>query len=215
MDVGFNNRNNLHIALDNKMFEDVEWLVEANSNETQELWAQWCNQSMSNYSNLKVSDKDAEIMFISLGAKALELGFGDELAKMVELNKKINEDRKHRRNWEQVYTGYWYTIVELECNIPGDEKKKKLPVNISFQFFIIEGHKIAFYCSDSALTHNFYIEAFLKTHFQRTHDGYTRWNHTNAQNFHNCINYFDTVDKEPRDTIYEPDDFMKDYYIFK
>jgi len=39
--------------------------------------------------------------------------------------------------------------------------------------------------------------------FQLTHDGYTRWNHTNSSNFHNCVNSLDRLDKEPRETIYK------------
>ena len=84
---------------------------------------------------------------------------------------------------------------------------------LEFRYYIINGHKVAFYSSSSMITHRGYIDAFLITYFQRTHDNYSRWNHVDATNFHNCINYLDSIDLKPRDTIYEPTTFKK-YHIF-
>lgn len=162
MGVGFNNKNNLHIALNNEFLKDIEWMIEANSNEVYNLWLEW----------------------------------------------------KDKYNWVQVCTGNSYKLLELDVKVKGKRKSETLPVYISFTYWIINGHKICFYCSDSLLSHYGYIESFIKTHFQRTHDKYTRWNHTDSRNFHNCINYLDTIDVEPRNTIYKPTAFYKGYHIF-
>ena len=154
MDVGFNNTNTLHLALEYDYLEDVEWIVEATSEERHHLWDKW----------------------------------------------------HEKYNWEQVGSGRIITILELEVIYEKGNKKVKetLPVCVDFSFCILNGHKILFYYSPSRLAHLGYIEAFMSTYFQRTHDNYSRWNHTNATNFHNCANYLDTIDIEPRNTTYKP-----------
>ena len=168
MDVGFNNTNKLHIALENPFLEDVEWLIEATSTERHDIW-----------------------------------------------------NRYHKKHeWEEVSHVEGYTILELEVEVKAHPmvvgwpfiKKEKLPIYISFNYAIVDGHKILFYECKSLLAHHGYVEAFFKTYFQRTHDGYSRWNHTDAMNAHNCFGYFYTLDKEPRDTKYKPDN---SYFIFK
>ena len=182
MDVGFNNTNTLHLALGENDFKDVEWLIEATSNERHAIWNTW--------------------------------------------HEKVK--------WEHIGIGYGYTITELHIQIPKPlvkkgftedsdpiedmgigKKEEVLPVGINFNFAIVNGHKVAFYESLSLLVHHGYIEAFLKTYFQRTHDDYSRWNHVDSSNVHNCFNYFDTIDKKPRKTKYNPESFLKHYYIFK
>jgi len=172
MDVGFNNTNTLHLALDEKFFEDVEWIIEATSDEQLNVW------------------------------------------------KEFHE----MHEWKQVPRGMSYTILNLEVFPQVKEskvystkklKKESLPVVIEFSFAIVDGHKIAFYTSNSLLTHNGYIEAFLTTYFQRTHHKYTRWNHANATNAHNCLNYLDAVDVRARKTTYKPYSHLKKYHIFK
>jgi len=165
MDVGLNNKNTLHKALDNPFMEDVEWIVEATSEEQHQLWSMWHEQ----------------------------------------------------HNWEEVSSGQGYRIIELKIKaiVNGKKVKETLPVRINFNYAILDGHKIMFYTSDSLLTHHGYIEAFLITYFQRTHDSYNRWNHVNATNFHNCANYLDTVDVEERSTKYKPDSYEKKYHVFK
>jgi hypothetical protein len=160
MDVGLNNKNRLHEALDCEDLKDIVWLVEASSNEQLELWNIY----------------------------------------------------HEKCNWVQLSPGYGFTITSLDV-IDKKGNKEKLPIYISFSFVRINDYKIAFYSSDSLLIHHGYIKAFLLTYFQRTHDNYSRWNHTNATNFHNCIGYLDTLDKEPRDSIYIPDN--NEYYIFE
>ena len=161
MDVGFNNTNRLHEALECEDLKDVVWIVDATSQERNELW------------------------------------------------KKYYE--KHA--WEQISSGYGFQITTLDV-INKNGVKETLPVRLDFSFAIIDGYKIAFVESNSLLTHYGYVEAFLRTYFQRTHQNYSRWNHTNACNFHNCINYLDSLDKEPRDSIYKPVSYSE-YYIFE
>ena len=164
MDVGFNNTNTLHIKLDEPHLEDVEWIVEATSEERHHLWNKW-----------------HEI-----------------------------------RNWEQIHSGQIHTLFNLDVKFEKDGKKVKetLPVSVDFSFCILDGHKILFYNCPSLLAHLGYVDAFMSTYFQRTHDNYSRWNHTNATNFHNCANYLDTIDKEVRDTVYKPYSNKK-YHVFK
>lgn len=215
MDVGFNNTNKLHLALNEPELEDVVWLVEANSNETHELWASWSNQSLTHYNPLDISNGEAS----ALVQKAyLQMGPADaeKIKLLIEINKKAHRFGGKRKTWKQVPVGHSFTILDLECTPKGVlGPTELLAVRIDFRYHIINGHKIAFYSSDGALSHRFYIDAFLRTHFQRTHDNYSRWNHTDAQNFHNCINSLETLDKDPRDTVYKPDGFMEQYYIFE
>ncbi len=206
MDTGLNNKNTLHLALEEKMLEDVEWLVEANSNEVMELWEKWSTQSMTNFSPLYIDRKEF-MKSVSNESSVIE--------KLLDLNEKVKRVALKRKEWVQINQGHGFTILTLQCSIPGKRKKEKLPIVVNFRYFVIGGHKVAFYSCDSALNHRFYVEAFLKTYFQRTHDKYSRWNHTDAQNFHNCINYLETIDKDPRDTVYKPDGFMKNYFIFE
>jgi len=172
MDTGLNNTNTLHLALDDRYFEDVEWIIEATDEERFRIW----------------------------------------------------QDYNKEHKWEQVSFGKSYTILNLEVKPVVKEskvydakkvKKETLPVLIEFSFAIVNGHKIAFCDSPSTLTHSGYIEAFLLTYFQRTHDSYTRWNHTDATNAHNCLNYLNTIDIKPRKTIYKPNSYEEKYFIFK
>ena len=165
MDTGLNNKNTLHIALDNPFMEDVEWIVEATSEERHHIWG----------------------------------------------------DYHEKHNWEEVSSGQLYTILQLKvkANVKGKKVKETLPISLDCSYAIIDGHKIMFYTSPSRLTHSGYIEAFLTTYFQRTHDNYTRWNHVDAANFHNCAGYLDTVDEKPRTTVYKPEDYEKKYFVFE
>jgi hypothetical protein len=157
MDTGLNNTNRLHEIFQNKDFEDIEWLIEANSNEQHQIWEGW-------HTKLK---------------------------------------------WEQINPGFSYTIKRL--SVEGEE----LPICLCFTFAKVNGRKIAFYECSSLLSHYGYIEVFLKTYFQRTHDNYCRWNQVDAKNAHNCLNYLETIDKEPRDTKYTPQGYMKKYFVFE
>ena len=206
MDTGLNNRNTLHLELDTPEMADIEWLVEANSNEVMELWEKWSTKSMTNFRPLDIDEKS----FTAGGSDG-----GGTIKELLALNERVKRVNPKRREWVQINSGHGFTILTLECSIPGKRKKEKLPIVVSFSYFVIDGHKVAFYSCDSALHHSFYVEAFLQTYFQRTHDKYSRWNHTDAQNFPNCINYLDTIDEKPRDTVYKPNDFMKKYFIFE
>jgi hypothetical protein len=163
MDTGLNNRNTLHLAIDDEYLEDVEWIIEATSKERFQIW----------------------------------------------------KDYHEKMNWEEVNFGLSYEILIMMVKPKGSEKEEALPVMLELSFAIVNGHKIAFYTSNSRLVHWGYIEAFLITYFQRTHDGYTRWNHTNASNVHNCFGSLDDIDKKPRDAKYKPQSDEKKYHIFE
>lgn len=172
MDVGFNNTNTLHLALENEYLKDVEWIIEANSEEQRQIW----------------------------------------------------KDYHEKMKWEEVRQGWMCTVLELEVKPKIKEskfisvlktKKEVLPITINFNFAIVNGHKILFYTSDAYLVHHGYIEAFFSTYFQRTHDNYSRWNQTDAENIHNCLGYLEDIDEKPRKTVYKPMSHEKMYHIFK
>ncbi len=180
MDIGLNNRSKLH-EIDNR-FADVVFLVEANSNEVHNLWQQW-------------SGKSVESMPIKLlhemlrDYRALFSAFPKELLEKVE---DVVNAAHNFVKWEQISEGFLYKIGELAGH----------PIRVNFRFAIINGKKVAFYTGSSRVYDHTMVENWLTSHFQLTHDNYTRWNHVDAQNFHNCVNGLDNLDKEPRDTIY-------------
>ena len=193
MDVGFNNKN----TFEHKQLKDVVFLVEATSNEQHNLWREYAND------HYDLDGLDTEIPIPSI----LEQGYNsctrqqlDEFIelraladKVIERNRKIKESRKYRVDWIQDNRGFLIEIGQLN----------KAPICVSFFFAKIKGHRVGFYEVTSRVAHHGMVEDWLTEHFQLTHDGYTRWNHTNADNFHNCIRGLDTLDKEPRDTIYK------------
>lgn len=181
MDVGLNNKNTLGEI--DPAFTDVVFLVEANSNEQFTLWQEWSSQSMSNIEPIADNDMKA------IGEKLSR----DLYAKLEKTNNKLKHNYSNRVTWEQVYAGFGITIGHVE----------KHPVMISFSFAFINGKKVCFYYPTSRAVDHEMIEKWLIERFQLTHDGYTRWNHTNAGNFHNCVNSLDNLDKEPRDTVYK------------
>jgi hypothetical protein len=146
MDVGLNNKN----MFDEFELKDIDFLVQANSNERFNLWLEYSNSS--------------------------------------------KDERKNERvDWKQINTGFMITIGSLDSR----------PVAIEFSFAIIKGKKIAFYTGCSQVVDHKMIDEWLISRFQRTHDNYSRWNHVDAINFHNCINSLEILDIEPRNTVYE------------
>lgn len=215
MDVGFNNTNTLHLALGEKELEDVVWLVEANSNEAHQLWADWSEQSITNFKPIEMEKTEADALIVK-AYSSMSPREAEKIRLLVEMNTRVLKYGGKRKKWKQIPAGHSFTIIELECKpTNGIGPVQTLAVRIDFRYFVIDGFKIAFYSSNAIISHRFYVEAFLKTYFQRTHDNYTRWNHTDAQNFHNCINYLDTLDKNPRETSYKPDEFMHGYFVFE
>lgn len=177
MDVGLNNKNTLGEI--RPEFADVVFFVEANSNEQFHHWREYSKDSMTNI-------------------KALSNTFIDSLpeqfkSQVKQLNNNIEKIVRTRVNWKQVMSGFGLTIGSVN----------ELPVHVSFSFAIIEGKKVCFYDCTSRMADHTMVEKWLISQFQLTHDGYTRWNHTNSSNFHNCINSLDKLDKEPRETVYD------------
>jgi hypothetical protein len=182
MDVGLNNRNTLgDIAPE---FEDVVFLIEATSTEQLNLWSELCKQSMTNIESIPdgIMDQIQD-----------RLGPGILFDKISELNQKTRKNNISRVDWEQIPSGFGITIGHVG----------KSPIHVCFSFAIINGKKICFYEATSQVINHKMIEDWLISRFQLTNDNYSRWNHTNAMNFHNCIQAFDRLDELPRDTVYE------------
>lgn len=177
MDIGLNNKNSLGKI--NKEFADVVFFVEANSNEQLTLWQEWSKESMHNVQPLS----DEFIDNLSEEIKAIIKPF----------NNKVKRITSTRVDWVQIMSGFGLTIGHVN----------NLPVFVSFNFAVINGKKICFYDPTSRMVDHTMVEKWLIEHFQLTHDGYTRWNHTDAMNFHNCVNSLDIIDVEPRKTIYK------------
>lgn len=183
MDVGLNNTNKLGEI--NPAFKDVVFLVEATSSERHSLWVEHAHNSPTNIQPL--SEKELNEICSSLSEKP-------KLAeKLKALNIRINGAKRTRVNWEEISQGFALEIGKIE----------KKSVVLTFFFAKLDGHKVAFYnCSSQAVDYAM-IKDWLIERFQLTNDNYHRWNHTDAMNFHNCLNSLDSLDKEPRNTVYK------------
>lgn len=177
MDVGLNNKNTLGEI--RPEFKDVVYFVSATSEEQFNIWQDYSKESITNIE--PISDDFIE---------ALPDNFKSRVEK---LNNQVKRAQHKRVDWVQVSAGFGLTIGSLD----------KRPVVVCFSFAYINGHKICFYEDTSEIVDHKMIEDWLISKFQLTHDGYTRWNHTNATNFHNCVQGLETLDKEPRDTVYK------------
>ena len=178
MDVGLNNRNTLGDI--NPAFKDVVFFVEANSNETLQLFSDFAKTSMDNIQPL--SDDDTAI----LGMLSPELH-----NKILHINDKLKAISRPRVDWEQIMSGFAITIGKVG----------KHPVTVSFSFSKLNGKKVCFYYCTSRVVDYTMVENWLIKHFQLTHDNYTRWNHSDAMNFKPY--YLENIDKEPRNTVYK------------
>lgn len=186
MDVGLNNRNTL--GKEAPELADVVFLVEATSNEKFNLWQEWSDDSMF---DVKPLSKNT-IECLNEAAKSWPV-----LRSVFDLNSKIEHNQHPRIKWEQVNVGRMLTIGHINID------NEKLPVNIEFSFAIIKGKKICFYNCCSRVADYTMIKNWLIKRFQLTHDKYSRWNHTDAANFHNCVQSLDNLDKKPRNTKYK------------
>ena len=146
---------------------------------------EWSTQSMHNIKSL--TDLD-----ISRIEEATNIRV-DVVKKIKDLNRAVKKVETKRVVWQQVMAGFGLTIGQVQ----------KKPVHVHFSFAIINGKKVCFYECTSRMADHTMIEDWLMSRFQLTHDDYTRRNHVNATNFHNCINSLDNLDKEPRDTVYK------------
>ncbi len=182
MDVGLNNKNTLgELAPE---FSDVVFFIKATDNEQFTLWQEWSKESRHNIEPLS----DAVI------ERIVDRVYHPYLcSEITELNDKIKKITQPRVNWQQIMAGFNLTIGHIE----------EYPVCVSFSFALINGKKVCFYHSTSRMVDHEMIEDWLMGRFQLTHDKYTRRNHVDATNFHNCVNSLDNLDKEPRDTVYK------------
>ena len=182
MDVGLNNRN----MFDNEHLKDVVFLVDTSSGkDVHSLWAEWSREYADKFGYKKIPTIPGKGIMYPLLADV------DDAIKMH--NKKVDEENRHRVEWDSLRYGISIEIGTL----------KKRPICIQFTFAKINGHKVAFYEGSSQLVDYKMIEDWLIERFQLTNDGYTRWNHVNSTNFHNCVNSLDRMDKEPRNTKYK------------
>lgn len=184
MDVGLNNRNTLgNIAPE---FADVVFFVEATSCEYFNIWQDYSPKSKSNIPQIDESYIEAVGMLLP--------GTAEILTEHNQSTKHLSEGRAE--SWEEISSGFSLCLGYL------DEENNDKSVYVSFRFAIINGKKVCFYNATSRFVDHEMINKWLITRFQLTHDGYTRWNHSDATNFHNCIQSLDNLDVEPRDSVY-------------
>lgn len=181
MDVGLNNKNTLG-EIDPR-FNDVVFFVEATNSEEFDLWREYSSESMSNIKPLK--DTDIDLIIDSISDNRLRIN-------VLDLNKSIKHIERKRVKWKQG-SGFSIVIGYLD----------KRPINVSFMIHEINDNKVCFYHGCSELVDHKMIKDWLISRFQLTHDNYGRWNHSDANNFHNCIQGLENMDKEPRETVYK------------
>lgn len=85
------------------------------------------------------------------------------------------------------------TVIKSNLRFVAACAKQFVGCGIPLSDLIAEGNTGLFRAVDHSMVDN-----WLREHFQLTHDGYTRWNHVDSNNFHNCVGSFNRLDKEPR-----------------
>ena len=193
MDVGLNNRN----TFEEPELKDVVFLVEATSCEQHDLWFKWASEAWDFdkiSGGISLGSLSSESLPSRLGLQGSVVTELQTLLKVVEeRNERVKKEKNRRVHWKSENMGFSLTIGHIG----------KKAVVVQFSFAYIDGRKIAFYNACSNVVDHSMVENWLIERFQRTHDGYTRWNHTDANNFHNCANYLDDIDEKPRNTIYK------------
>ena len=170
-----------------KEMNDVAFIVECDGSHDQfNLWQAWSAQRKSNMKSL--SDDEMTKLSIFLCQDDVVLN------KIRATNKAIIDDNRHRIDWEQISSGFMILLG------PYKFEEETLPISIEIGFAMIKGHKVCFYNSPSRLVHHGIVEDYMRKHFQKTCENYSRWCHTTSDNFHNCVDRLDKLDKEPRDT---------------
>jgi len=182
MDVGLNNRN----MFEDEDLKDVVFLVDTSwGKDTFSLWQEWSREYAEKFGYKKIPN---------IPGKDITHPHLADIDNYIQLhNKKVDEDLSHRVDWDSLRYG-----ISLQIGTLDDR-----PICIQFTFVRINGHKIAFYEGSSQLVDHKMIEDWLIERFQRTNDGYARWNHVNSTNFHNCVNSLDRMDIKPRNTTYK------------
>jgi hypothetical protein len=95
---------------------------------------------------------------------------------------------RNRRDWEQIGHGYSETVGHLN----------NMPVCVSVNSAIIDGHKIIFIDAKSRIVDHRMIDTWLEKTFPKSafkEDG--RINRTNADGFHNIFPSVNSATKEP------------------
>jgi len=213
MDVGLNNQNTFEI----EELKEVVFIVEATSNEIHNLWLEWAKEAIDfsrhkpiqtpvNWGFKVFSDSFKSFLSDDLQNEIIAL---EALCKeTLHRNEESQEDLKNRVEWTPG-NGISVPIGHIEGNTFSEFTMKdsgfeKRPIVLNCNIVWINGHKILFYEGCSQLVDHRMIEEWFLKYFQRTHDNYTRWNHSDTTNFHNCIHGLERLDKEPRNTTYQP-----------
>jgi hypothetical protein len=90
-----------------------------------------------------------------------------------------------RYEWEQDNFGLTVEVGKI------DNK----PISITFFWFIIEGHRVAFYERNSWYIDLYQVDEWLKKYCNPTWN-YGRRAHCNAMNFHHCLHAIDDLNKK-------------------
>jgi hypothetical protein len=93
---------------------------------------------------------------------------------------------KQNKNWEQVNPGWLVQVGKLG----------KRPCCINTSWVKINGQLVMFYYQCSQVTDSLQAEKWLNKHFKGKWDNGTRTAHTDAMNFHHCIDAIDEANKE-------------------
>jgi len=172
-----------------KEMNDVAFIVECDGSHDQfNLWQQWSKESKTNVRPVS----DADMLKIER-----ELVHHFELfTKLNDMNRLVKYNATDRIDWQQVSNGFMILLGPYEFN------GETLPITIEVGFAIVKGRKVCFYNSPSRLVHHGIIDEYMRKHFQRTYDNYSRWCHCDSNNFHNCVSGLDRLDAEPRNTLH-------------
>jgi len=90
-----------------------------------------------------------------------------------------------RYEWEQDSFGLTVKVGEI-----GGED-----VRITFFWYIIDGHRVAFYERSSWYIDLYQVDAWLQAYCNPTWDG-SRRAHCDAMNFHSCLHAIDDLNKD-------------------
>lgn len=184
MDTGLDNQN--YLGKEASELADVVFLVECDGSKDQ--YNLWCEYSVKSRSNIApLAEDDIKQLKAELTGNYDKL-----LSRILTVNDRVKDNYHTRYDWKDISSGIMLTIGHV------GEGKNKLPVCVSFNFAEINGHKICFYYTCSRANESEMVRKWLIERFQLTHDNYTRWNHVDSNNFHNCLNSLDSLDKEPR-----------------
>lgn len=179
MDTGMKNRN----FFKEELLSDGVFLVEASLSEMHNLWKEWGSEFYEDFEHTYPLEPVREY-----DIRKIPPEFRDMYNFVEKHNEKIRENRRHRVEWKEDSKGICIEIGSVDNR----------PVCVSFFTAKIDGKKVIFYEPVSQIVDYRMVREYLEKNFQMTHDNYTSWNHTDANNFHICVHALQKLDKEPR-----------------